>query len=53
MLIASASNIPPVTVAEVSFTFFSALFLVMMRETVIGIPEEAAVINSPSTEREI
>lgn len=50
---ASVDNIPAVTAADVSSTPRSALNLVIIRDTVIGIPEDVAVIKSPSTDRDI
>ena len=52
-LTAMVSRMPAVTDSEVTSLFFSALVLVIMRETVIGIPAEVIVINNPRTDSEI
>ena len=45
--------IPAVTVANADFSSFEAKYLVIMRETVIGIPEDVTVRSNPKRVRAI
>ena len=43
------NDIPEVTAENTEFLFSAAEYLVIIRETVIGIPEDVIVSSSPKT----